>query len=163
MKSFTAVLLLPLAVLANPLRVPESVYDSEFGIRALQATLFPHYLNPINQATPDEASFTQYTGEAAFTATAHRNETRLLVGFDVPSDAGSRCAIKFQLPANVPGGFQWEVTGNGKLDVWSLVKEFKNGAVTWNTKPARKTEAPQFVITVSRVGAGMGGMMADRL
>lgn len=107
--SVISTLTLAATALASPLKIDSKVYDKEIGIRALEAVLFPHYLNPIRQATPNTAYPTQYTGEVAFTSEAHKNETRLLVGFDVPANVGTRCAIKFQLPPNVPGGFQWSV------------------------------------------------------
>lgn len=72
----------------------------------------------------------------------------MLVGFDVPADVGTRCAIKFTLPARTSGGYQWVVSGTGKLDVYQLAEPFVNGVTNWNNKPARLTTAPQFTITV---------------
>jgi hypothetical protein len=54
------------------------------------------------------------------------------VGFDVPANGATRCAIKFTLPPKVPGGYQWTVNGSGKLDVWSLASIIQNGVL----KPA---------------------------
>lgn len=106
---------------------------------------------PILQLDPDTAYPTRYTGEIAYESVETGDEQRLLVGFDVPANVGTRCGIKFRLPIKEEdeGGYQWSVEGSGMLDVWSLKSTIVNGGTTWNNKPGRTTVKPQFVISVS--------------
>ena len=136
--SLLSLLLLP-AVLAAP------VSDT------IKSVLFPHYLVPIKQAFPNTAYPTQYTGQVSYTSTWHKDEIRLLAGFDVPEDAEDGwCAIKFTLaPKTSPYGYQWTVNGSGKLDVWLLDGIIDTGETSWVTKPGRTTKAPLFTIVVS--------------
>jgi hypothetical protein len=83
-------------------------------------SLFISVLVPIKESTPQVAFGTQYTGQVNFTSPGEGNEIRLLVGFDVPPNLGTRSAIKFGLGPKPPGGYQWTVDGTGKLSVWSL-------------------------------------------
>lgn len=116
----------------------------------LHSVLFPHYLVPIKEAHPHTAFPTQYTGHVLYTSSWHKDEIRMLVGFDVPEDAGSRCAIKFTLaPKTSPYGYQWTVNGSGKLDVWALKDIIVSGHTSWANKPARTSKSPLFGISVS--------------
>lgn len=135
--------LLPLILLPVALTAPVTT-------DYLAAVLFPNYIVPIKQATPYTAYPTQYTGQISYTSSWHKDEIRLLVGFDVPEDVGTRCAIKFTLaPKTSPYGYQWTVNGSGKLDVWKLAGLIESGETTWANKPARTTKEPLFTIAVS--------------
>ncbi|KAF8544463.1 ubiquitin 3 binding protein But2 C-terminal domain-containing protein [Trichophaea hybrida] len=131
-----------------------SSFNSVFGVpiadaasQDLEKVLFPNYLVPIKQAKPKIAFPTQKTGQVHYENPTDKNEIKLLVGFDVPKNVGTRCAIKFGLEAKVPGGYQWTVNGSGMLDVWSLASMITPGVTTWNNKPKRTTTDPQFTIT----------------
>ncbi|KAA8913237.1 ubiquitin 3 binding protein But2 C-terminal domain-containing protein [Sphaerosporella brunnea] len=113
--------------------------------QGLLNVLFPNYLVPIYQANPDTAYPTQYEGDVSYTPGV-ANEVRLLVGFDVPANSGTRCLIKFRLEPKTPWGYDWTVTGTGKLDVWALTSIIQNGVTTWNSKPARTSVNPLFKI-----------------
>ncbi|KAG0128234.1 hypothetical protein HOY82DRAFT_671655 [Tuber indicum] len=100
-------------------------------------TLFPNFLIPIKQSTPDTAYFTQYTATISYSGGDTGNEQRTIVGFDVPQSTKHNCAISFVLPAPVPGGYPNAVNGSGKLDVYGFNGEIINGQTTWNNRPPR--------------------------
>ncbi|KAG0640451.1 hypothetical protein HOY80DRAFT_1021916 [Tuber brumale] len=106
-------------------------------LRKRETTLFPNFLIPVKQSTPDTAYFTQYTATIFYSGGDTGNEQRVIVGFDVPHGAEHNCSISFVLPAPVPDGYPNTVNGSGKLDVYGFNGEVINGQTTWNNRPQR--------------------------
>jgi len=143
---FVSVLALAASALARPAKDSKDISNA-----SLLTTLFPNYLVPINEASPNTAYPTQFTADISFTVKG--NETRMFVGFDVPSNGATSCAISFTLPPPQAGEqFPWTVTGTGQLDVFQSTNIVVPGTTTWNTKSGRTTVAPLFQITEPLTG-----------
>lgn len=75
------------------------------------------------------------------------------VGFDIPVRSGGVCYIQFTLPkkgTNI-GGYNWIVTGSGKIEVYGLDSEsdIMDGDFSWDNRPERVPHTPILLITVS--------------
>ncbi|PWW73387.1 hypothetical protein C7212DRAFT_366191 [Tuber magnatum] len=128
--AFTLTLLISL--LTSALTAPTA------DLQKRSTTLFPNYLIPINQSTPDTAYPTQYTTTIFYSGDESTgNEQRTIVGFDVPHSSEHNCAIEFVLPAPIPGGYPNTVNGSRRLDVYGFNGEVINGVTTWNNRPPR--------------------------
>ncbi|CUS06971.1 unnamed protein product [Tuber aestivum] len=127
---FTLALLISL--LTSTLAAPTT------NLQKRSTTIFPNYLIPINQSTPDTAYFTQYTATIDYSGDdSTGNEKRMIVGFDVPQSSEHNCALEFVLPAPVPGGYPNAVSGSGRLDVYGFNGQIINGVTNWNNRPPR--------------------------
>ncbi|RPA88198.1 hypothetical protein BJ508DRAFT_320297 [Ascobolus immersus RN42] len=103
--------------------------------------VYPNYIIPIKQNAPDTAFGPQFRGDIYYHSFAARNETRLLLGFDMPSNAATNCQLAFNLPpAGTPNAFPWSQSGNPTLWVYTLSR-IVDVTDTWNKRPARVPEA----------------------
>ncbi|RPA99776.1 hypothetical protein L873DRAFT_881771 [Choiromyces venosus 120613-1] len=101
--------------------------------------LFPNYLIPLKQATPDTAYPTQYTATISYSGNdATDNETEMIVGFDVPNSSENNCIYGF----------------NGQVI---------NGQTDWNNRPPRYPPATPFWTVVQPTGFSAANITGDPL
>jgi len=152
--AFSALALLVASAVAVPTSFTTTVDDA-----TAVTVLFPNYLVPAKENTPNQAYNTQFTARVNFTSATSGDEAITLVGFDVPANGLTNCAIKFELAPKDPNGFQWEVTGTGRLSVYQLASNIVPGTTTWANRPAKVSDHASFFILQSPSGgaATMGG------
>ncbi|PUU75631.1 ubiquitin 3 binding protein But2 C-terminal domain-domain-containing protein [Tuber borchii] len=110
-------------------------------------TLFPNYLIPLKQSTPNTAYPTQYTATILYNGDdSTGNEQRTIVGFDIPGNNEHNCTISFVLPAPVLGGYPHAVNGSGRLEVYGFNGQVINGVTNWNNRPPRYPLTPLWTI-----------------
>lgn len=145
--------------------------------RDIVEVIFPHFLVPAVQMSPDTTYATQYTAQINYTGSDYdmsettmfgkrqppkpivvvslhflaNNHTAVLVGFDVPNNNATNCLIKFTLPEALPGGYEWTAKGSGKFDVYMVTSPIVPGELSWNNRPQRYPTldpTPLFRVTV---------------
>jgi len=114
--------------------------------------LFPNYLVPAKQNTPNEAYNTQFTARVNWTSAAAGDESITFVGFDVPNNGLTNCAIKFTVAPKTTDGFQWTLSGAGAMSLYLLNNPVVPGTTTWNSRPARLSNTPSFTIVEPLAG-----------